>query len=58
MHLSGKIFIQGMAGKIPTIDAGFYDENLLGKQWSYLVVGEDALRCFNKAGGSIRSSIP
>jgi hypothetical protein len=46
-----------MAGKISAIDAGFYDENLLGKQWSYLVVGEDAPRCFNKAGSSIRACI-
>ena len=37
--------------------AGFDDENLLGQEWRYLGVGEDAPCCFNKAGSSIRACI-
>ena len=58
MNLGAKIFIKGVVREIPTIDAGFNDENLLGQEWRYLGVGKDAPRCFNKTGGSIRSSIP
>ena len=52
-----KIFIKGVIGKITAIDAGFDDENLLGQEWNYLGVGEDAPCCFNKAGSSIRACI-
>jgi hypothetical protein len=57
VDFSRKIFIKGVIGKITAIDAGFDDENLLGQEWSYLGVGEDAPCCFNKAGSSIRACI-
>jgi hypothetical protein len=57
VDFSRKIFIKGVIGKITAIDAGFNNENLLGQEWSYLGVGEDAPCCFNKAGSSIRACI-
>jgi len=36
MNLGAKIFIEGVFREIPTIDAGFDDENLLGQEWRYL----------------------
>jgi len=57
VNFSRKTFIKEVAGKIPAIDARFNEKNLLGKEWRYIGVGEDASSCFNKAGGSIRACI-
>jgi hypothetical protein len=58
VDFGNKFFIQQAAGKVTAIDAGLDEKNLLGKKRRYLGIGEDATRCFNKSGGSIRSSIP